>query len=98
MELTIAILGSSVLASIISGIFQIVNNRKNKQSKMEKGICLLLLSAIRQDGERLCSQGKVSQEEYKIFMAEYDAYKSLGGDGWADGVKDHVNLLERDFT
>lgn len=36
MELTIAILGSSVLATLISGIFQVVNNRKSKVGKLEK--------------------------------------------------------------
>ena len=41
MELTIAILGSSVLATLISGIFQAVNNRKSKVGKLENGMSLL---------------------------------------------------------
>ena len=98
MEITMAILGSSVVATIISGIFQLLNNRKNKASKLEYGMCLLLLSSIRQDGKRLIDQGTVSREEYQIFCAEYDAYKALGGDGWADGVKAKVDALELDFN
>jgi hypothetical protein len=42
-------------------------------------------------------QGTVSREEYAIFNASYQAYKELGGDGWADGVKASVDTLKRDF-
>lgn len=97
MEITIAIISSGALATIISGIFQLVLARKQRIGKMENGIKLLLLSALQQDGKRLIDQGKVSRQDYDIFCAEYDAYKSLGGDGWADGVKQKVDILERDF-
>ena len=97
MEITVAILGSSVLATIISGIFQYVNHRKSKTTKLENGISLLLLSAIIQDGKKLSEQGKVSKKEYDIFCAKYDSYKSLGGDGWADSIKNKVDTLEIDL-
>ena len=97
-EIVVAVLSSSVLASLISGIFQYINNKKNKQDKMEVGIRLLLLATIRQEGDRLCQKGKISRDEYHAFFASYDAYKALGGDGWADGVRDKINMLERDFT
>ncbi len=97
MEITIAILSSSVLATIISGIFQIINNRRNKTTKLETGMSLLLLSSIKTDGKALTEQGKVSKDDYDAFCAKYDAYKSLGGDGWADGIKAKVDALERDY-
>lgn len=97
MEITIAILGSSVLATIISGVFQIINNRKNKTTKLEQGMSLLLLASIKADGKQLTEQGKVSKDDYDAFCAKYHAYKSLGGDGWADGIKAKVDILERDF-
>jgi len=31
-------------------------------------------------------------------MAKYQAYKSLGGDGWADSVKSEVTKLHIDYT
>ncbi|MCR5725979.1 MAG: hypothetical protein K6G24_00785 [Lachnospiraceae bacterium] len=95
MEMTIAILSSSVLATIISGIFQLINNRKNKTTKLEAGMSLLLLASIKTDGKQLIEQGKVSKDDYDAFCAKYNAYKSLGGDGWADGIKQKVDMLER---
>ena len=96
-ELIIAILSSGVLSTIIGCVFQIINNRKRKLNKLEEGICLLLLSDIRANGKKLIDHGTVSREEYAIFNASYQAYKELGGDGWADGVKSNVDMLKRDF-
>ena len=96
-QLIIAVLSSGVLSTIIGCVFQIVSNRKKKLNKLEEGICLLLLSDIRANGKKLIDQGTVSREEYAIFNASYQAYKELGGDGWADGVKTSVDLLKRDF-
>ena len=96
-QIIIAVLSSGVLSTIIGCIFQIWNNRKKKLNKLEEGICLLLLSDIRQTGKKLIEQGKVTREEYAVFNASYQAYKELGGDGWADGVKASVDNLKRDF-
>ena len=97
MELVLGILGSGVISTIISCIFQTVNNKKQKLGRFEEGMKLLLLSDVRANGKKLIEQGKVTREEYAIFNASYQAYKDLGGDGWADGVKAKVDILERDF-
>lgn len=96
-ELVIAVLSSGVISTLISCLFQYLNNRKQKLTKFEKGIRLLLLSDIRESGKKLLDQGKITREEYAVFEAKYIAYKDLGGDGWADGVKSKVDALERDF-
>lgn len=97
MELVLGILGSGVISTIISCVFQTMNNKKQKLGRFEEGMKLLLLSDVRANGKKLIEQGKVTREEYAIFNASYQAYKDLGGDGWADGVKTKVDLLERDF-
>jgi hypothetical protein len=97
MELVLGILGSGVISTLISCIFQTVNNKKQKLGRFEEGMKLLLLSDVRANGKKLIEQGKVTREEYAIFNASYQAYKDLGGDGWADGVKAKVDILERDF-
>lgn len=97
MELILGILGSGVISTLISCIFQTVNNKKQKLGRFEEGMKLLLLSDVRANGKKLIEQGKVTREEYAIFNASYQAYKDLGGDGWADGVKAKVDILERDF-
>lgn len=96
-ELIIAVLSSGVLSTLISCIFQLWNNRKKKLGKLEEGMRLLLLSDVRAMGKKLIDQGSVTREEYAVFNASYDAYKELGGDGWADGVKSNVDMLKRDF-
>lgn len=104
MEMTIAILGSSVLATIISCVFQYINKKTDKRmellaktSDFEKGLSLLLLSSLKRDGREIIAQGAVSKSDYDSFMATYNAYKALGGDGWADAIKTKVELLERDI-
>lgn len=96
-DFIIAILGSGVLSTLISCIFQLWNNRKKKLGKLEEGMRLLLLSDVRAMGKKLIDQGSVTREEYAVFNASYVAYKELGGDGWADGVKHNVDNLKRDF-
>ena len=96
MEIILAVLGSGVISTIISCVFQYMNQKKSKQTKFEKGMSLLLLSSLRRDGKDLTAQRKISKSDYDSFMATYDAYKSLGGDGWADGIRDKVEILERD--
>ena len=96
-EIIIAALSSGVLSTIIGCVFQLWSNRKKRLNKLEVGMRLLLLSDVRTMGKKLIDQGSVTREEYAVFNASYDAYKELGGDGWADGVKHNVDNLKRDF-
>lgn len=98
MEIIIAILGSGVISTIISCIFQYINQKKTNQTQFETGMSLLLLSSLKRDGKDLLAQGSVSKNDYDSFMATYKAYKALGGDGWADGIKDDVDHLKRNFV
>ena len=96
MQIILAVLGSGVISTIISCIFQYINQKKNKQTQLEEGMSLLLLSSLKRDGKELMSQGKISKNDYDSFCATYNAYKALGGDGWADGIKAKIDIMERD--
>ena len=105
MELVIGILGSGVLSTLISCIFQARRDKKQEISKFkdgmtkfEKGMSLLLLSSLKRDGKDLKAQGTISKNEYDSFEATYNAYKSLGGDGWADSVKAEIDALEKNLN
>lgn len=98
MEIVVAILGSGVISTLISCLFQMRSDRKKKLDKFEEGMRLLLLSALKRDGKDLIAQGRVSKNDYDSFCAMYNAYKSLEGDGWADGVKSIVDDLEKDLS
>ena len=70
-------------------------SKKTKLDKFENGMSLLLLSAMKTTGKAILEDGVVSKNDYDSFCATYDAYKSLGGDGWADGIKKQVDALEK---
>ena len=104
MELVLGILGSGVLSTLISCIFQMRRDKKQEtakfregMNKLEKGLSLLLLSSLKRDGKDLKAQGTISKTEYDSFEATYNAYKSLGGDGWADSVKAEIDALEKNL-
>ena len=97
MQIILAVLGSGVISTIISCVFQYINQKKNKQTQLEEGMSLLLLSSLKRDGKELLAQGKVSKNDYDSFCATYNAYKALGGDGWADGIKAKIDSMERSF-
>ena len=96
MQIILAVLGSGVISTIISCVFQYINQKKSKQTQFEEGMSLLLLSSLKRDGKELLAQGKVSKNDYDSFIATYNAYKALGGDGWADGIKAKIDNMERD--
>ena len=95
MEIVIAILSSGVISTLISSLFQYHSDKKKKLDKFENGMSLLLLSAMKQTGKAILEDGTVSKSDYESFCATYNAYKSLGGDGWADGIKAQVDALEK---
>ena len=95
MEIVIAILSSGVISTLISALFQYHSDKKKKLDKFEEGMRLLLLSAMKMTGKAILADGTVSKSDYDSFCATYDAYKSLGGDGWADGIKKQVDALEK---
>lgn len=96
-EIILAVLGSGVISTIISCVFQYINQKKSKQDQFEEGMSLLLLSSLKRDAKDLISQGEISKNDYDSFMATYNAYKALGGDGWADSVKDEVVSLKKSY-
>ena len=98
MEIVIAILGSGVISTLISCFFQAYSDKKKKLDKFEEGMRLLLLSALKRDGRDMIAQGRATKNDYDSFCAMYNAYKSLDGDGWADGVKEVVDSLEKDLS
>ena len=96
-DIVLAVLGSGVISTIISCVFQYLNDRRSKQTQLEEGMSLLLLATLKRDGKELLAQGNMTKAEYESFIATYKAYKALGGDGWADGIKAKVDALERDL-
>ena len=89
-DIIIAIIGSGVLSGLLATIVSTVNTNRQKQkdntAKLEEGLRLILLSTLKRDGREALSQGSLSKEDYEALCASYNAYKALGGDGWADKI------------
>ena len=97
MEIVLAMLGSGAFSGLLATIISTINTNKQKKKddtkKLEVGLRLILLSTLKRDGNDLITKGCVSKEDYEAFLASYNAYKALEGDGWADKVLKQVSEL-----
>lgn len=101
-EIIIAIISSGLLSGAISSLIAVIAARKAKKrdntEKIEVGLRLILLSTLKRDGNEALQKGKISKDDYEAFLASYNAYKALGGDGWADKVYKQINKLPVDIN
>ena len=86
-NIIIAILGSSVLSALVSGLFNYLNDRRKEKKGEGKCLTMLMADAVYTKGEKLSNQPKVSREEKKLFDDMYDLYKAMGGNGYSDDLK-----------
>ena len=96
-DIILAIIGSGMFSGVVATVISTINSNKQKKKddtkKLEVGLRLILLSTLKRDGNDLINSGKLSKEDYEAFLASYNAYKALDGDGWADKVLKQVSEL-----
>lgn len=96
-DIILAIIGSGIfsglLATVVSAISSNRTKKKENTLKLEVGLRLILLSTLKRDGKDAINKGSISKEDYEAFLASYNAYKALDGDGWADKVLKQVSEL-----
>jgi len=96
-EITVAIisavLGSSLLTSIINITYKVISNKADKHDAKDEALRLLMLDNILNKGTQYVAKGFVDQLEWSIFEAQYKSYKTLGGDGYADKMFEAVKDL-----
>lgn len=78
-QLVIAILGSSLLTTIFTKVFDYFTKQKKTQQ-------ILLLGAIEQICDKILSQGFRTQMQTLRLTEAKDQYKKLDGDGYADAL------------
>lgn len=100
-DIILAIIGSGIfsglLATVVSAISSNRTKKKENTLKLEVGLRLILLSTLKRDGKDAINKGSISKEDYEAFLASYNAYKALDGDGWADKVLKQVSELPVDI-
>ena len=94
MEILIAVLGSSAVASLISGIFMLINNRRRRKTGLESGIRILLYDRIKELGAQYIKQDRITFEQYEDLLKMHSVYHSeLGGNGFLDDIMRRVKSI-----
>lgn len=88
-----AILGSSVLTTILSFLFQWIMRKADKHDAKDEALRLLLVDKIIENGKSYVKHKSIDRLEWKVFDAQYKSYKTLGGDGYADKIYKAVEQL-----
>lgn len=96
MILTIigAVLGSSVINTVLNFIFASVKEKRDKNSKSVRAERLTLLYIIKSCGKSHLKDGVINETDFKAFEETYNLYKELGGDGYADKIFAEVQGLD----
>lgn len=96
-DIIIAIIGSGLLSGGLATVVNTLANKKREKTEntknLETGLRLILLYTLKRDGRDAIQKGEISKEDYEAFLASYNAYKALDGDGWADKVFNQVGAL-----
>lgn len=85
-QVLIAILGSSLLTTIFTKLFDYFTSAKKTQQ-------ILLLSAIEALTDKITRQGYRTQMQTLRLTEARDQYKKIGGDGYADSIIEEALAL-----
>lgn len=96
MEVLLAVIGSSAMASIISGIFSLIKDRKSKDDGLEAGVRILLYDRIKHLCLKYCEVGHISSGDYEDLVKMHQVYhNNLHGNGYLDSEMANVGKLPR---
>lgn len=92
-EFILAFVGGGALMVV----FQIVREIVEKKSAKNVALQFLLLRYIRDYAANLIQRGRISPEELKEWLEMHKTYKKLGGNGYADELKEKITRLPLDL-
>ena len=96
MEVLLAVIGSSAMASVISGIFSLIKDRKSKDDGLEAGVRILLYDRIKHLCLKHCEVGHISADAYEDLVKMHQVYhNNLHGNGFLDSEMTNVGKLPR---
>ena len=84
-----AILGSSALAAIVSGIFNLLIGRQQKNAD----VMLLLYHDIKVECKEYIERGSIDADGLEVLTKMHDRYHKRGGNGYLDKLMAEVNKL-----
>lgn len=95
VELLIAVLGSSALSALVSGIISLIAKKMDTKDGYRKGMRLILKDRVKFLCLSYIEQGWVYADELEDLLAMHDCYHTeLGGNGYLDALIGKVKALE----
>lgn len=89
MNTILAILGSGTLSAIVSGLFNLLHHKKER----DEDIMLLLYHDIKQECKDYIAAGFVDSEGLEVLLKMHDRYHKRGGNGYLDKLIGEVKKL-----
>ena len=85
-----------VMGSIIVALITSASNKstiKSELSGIKNAAKASLCDDLMARGNRVKKLKYISEEEYKRFVEDYQTYKSIGGNGYIDDLKESVEKI-----
>lgn len=89
VQIILAFIGGGALTAII----EIVRTTVDKKSAKNVALQFLLLQYIREEAQKHIEENKISSEDLRMWLEMHKTYKRLGGNGYADELKNKVTRL-----
>lgn len=89
VQLLLAFVGGGALTAII----EIIRNSVDKKSAKNVALQFLLLQYIREEAQKHLDEDKISSDDLKMWLEMHKTYKRLGGNGYADELKNKITRL-----
>lgn len=77
MEVVIALLSSSALAAIVSGIFSMIAARRVTNNGVEAGVQILLYDRLKCLGRKYIIDQHISTDDLEDYLRMYQVYRAL---------------------
>ena len=93
-EILIAILGSGVLSTLISGLFTFLQSRRDAKNATALGVKSVLQDRIKWLGKQHIKRGCITFEDLEDLIKMHEVYHDkLKGNGYLDKVMTEVKAL-----
>ena len=93
-NIIIAILGSSLLTTIVSSVVSYLSNNKAKDQLLNKGVMSLLGMEIRNKCEQAILRNSISLEELRQIQEMNAIYMEMGGNGFVRTLMHDIENLQ----
>ena len=94
MELIAAILGSSALSAVISGLFGLAQTRRKRHDGVSAGVQQLMYDRIKYLCKAHLSRGRIASNDLEDLIRMHKIYHDdLNGNGYLDELMDAVEDL-----